>query len=65
MHQFLKMEIDGSDIGAVIGPGGKVIQTLQKEILVLKLSLKKMTKEKVLLLSLQMILQKRKMRKTA
>jgi polyribonucleotide nucleotidyltransferase len=25
------MEIDGSDIGAVIGPGGKVIQTLQKE----------------------------------
>ena len=29
--QFLKMEIDGSDIGAVIGPGGKVIQTLQKE----------------------------------
>ncbi|HBZ38370.1 MAG TPA: polyribonucleotide nucleotidyltransferase [Balneola sp.] len=29
--QFLRMEIDGSDIGAVIGPGGKVIQTLQKE----------------------------------
>ena len=29
--QFLKMEIDGSDIGAVIGPGGKVIQALQKE----------------------------------
>lgn len=29
--QFIKMEIDGSDIGAVIGPGGKVIQTLQKE----------------------------------
>lgn len=29
--QFLKMEIDGSSIGAVIGPGGKVIQTLQKE----------------------------------
>jgi polyribonucleotide nucleotidyltransferase len=29
--QFLKMEIDGSDIGAVIGPGGKVIQTLQRE----------------------------------
>ena len=25
------MEIDGSSIGAVIGPGGKVIQTLQKE----------------------------------
>ena len=30
--QFLKMEIDGSDIGAVIGPGGKVIQTLQKKL---------------------------------
>lgn len=29
--QFLKMEIEGSDIGAVIGPGGKVIQTLQRE----------------------------------
>ncbi|MFA5667657.1 MAG: polyribonucleotide nucleotidyltransferase [Balneolaceae bacterium] len=29
--QFLRMEIDGSDIGAVIGPGGKVIQALQKE----------------------------------
>jgi len=29
--QFLKMEIDADDIGAVIGPGGKVIQTLQKE----------------------------------
>lgn len=29
--QFLKMEIDGDVIGAVIGPGGKVIQTLQKE----------------------------------
>lgn len=29
--QFLKMEIDASDIGAVIGPGGKVIQTLQRE----------------------------------
>ncbi len=29
--QFLRMEIDGDSIGAVIGPGGKVIQTLQKE----------------------------------
>ncbi len=29
--QFLKMEIDGNDIGAVIGPGGKVVQALQKE----------------------------------
>jgi polyribonucleotide nucleotidyltransferase len=29
--QFIKMEIDGDMIGAVIGPGGKVIQTLQKE----------------------------------
>lgn len=29
--QFLKMEIDGDMIGAVIGPGGKVIQTLQRE----------------------------------
>lgn len=29
--QFLNMEIDADDIGAVIGPGGKVIQTLQKE----------------------------------
>ncbi|SMO39511.1 polyribonucleotide nucleotidyltransferase [Gracilimonas mengyeensis] len=29
--QFIKMEIDGDTIGAVIGPGGKVIQTLQKE----------------------------------
>ncbi|MFN1834004.1 polyribonucleotide nucleotidyltransferase [Balneola sp. MJW-20] len=29
--QFLKMEIDGDSIGSVIGPGGKVIQTLQKE----------------------------------
>ncbi|MTI89336.1 MAG: polyribonucleotide nucleotidyltransferase [Balneolaceae bacterium] len=29
--QFVKMEIDGDMIGAVIGPGGKVIQTLQKE----------------------------------
>jgi len=29
--QFLKMEIDGDQIGAVIGPGGKVIQTLQRE----------------------------------
>lgn len=29
--QFIRMEIDGSDIGAVIGPGGKIIQTLQKE----------------------------------
>jgi polyribonucleotide nucleotidyltransferase len=29
--QFLKMQIDGDMIGAVIGPGGKVIQTLQRE----------------------------------
>jgi len=29
--QFLNMEIEGDTIGAVIGPGGKVIQTLQKE----------------------------------
>ncbi len=29
--QFVKMEIEGDMIGAVIGPGGKVIQTLQKE----------------------------------
>jgi polyribonucleotide nucleotidyltransferase len=29
--QFVKMEIESDDIGAVIGPGGKVIQTLQKE----------------------------------
>lgn len=29
--QFAKMEIEGDMIGAVIGPGGKVIQTLQKE----------------------------------
>lgn len=29
--QFIRMEIEGSDIGAVIGPGGKIIQTLQKE----------------------------------
>jgi polyribonucleotide nucleotidyltransferase len=29
--QFLNMEIDADDIGSVIGPGGKVIQTLQKE----------------------------------
>lgn len=29
--QFIVMEIDGDSIGAVIGPGGKVIQTLQKE----------------------------------
>lgn len=29
--QFINMEIEASDIGAVIGPGGKVIQTLQKE----------------------------------
>ncbi|WP_020403080.1 polyribonucleotide nucleotidyltransferase [Gracilimonas tropica] len=29
--QFVNMEIDGDMIGAVIGPGGKVIQTLQKE----------------------------------
>ncbi|TVQ67940.1 MAG: polyribonucleotide nucleotidyltransferase [Balneolaceae bacterium] len=29
--QFIRMTIDGDNIGAVIGPGGKVIQTLQKE----------------------------------
>ncbi|WP_428234659.1 polyribonucleotide nucleotidyltransferase [Gracilimonas sp.] len=29
--QFVNMTIDGDMIGAVIGPGGKVIQTLQKE----------------------------------
>lgn len=29
--QFIRMTIDGENIGAVIGPGGKVIQTLQKE----------------------------------
>ncbi|MDX1671836.1 MAG: polyribonucleotide nucleotidyltransferase [Balneolaceae bacterium] len=29
--QFLTMEIESDDIGSVIGPGGKVIQTLQKE----------------------------------
>jgi len=29
--QFLNMEIDADDIGSVIGPGGSVIQTLQKE----------------------------------
>lgn len=29
--QFVRMTIDGDNIGAVIGPGGKVIQTLQKE----------------------------------
>jgi len=29
--QFVKMEIESDDIGSVIGPGGKVIQTLQKE----------------------------------
>lgn len=29
--QFINMEIDADDIGSVIGPGGKVIQTLQKE----------------------------------
>lgn len=29
--QFLNMEIEADDIGSVIGPGGKVIQTLQKE----------------------------------
>ncbi|MEX0661675.1 MAG: polyribonucleotide nucleotidyltransferase [Balneolaceae bacterium] len=29
--QFVRMTIDGDHIGAVIGPGGKVIQTLQKE----------------------------------
>lgn len=31
--QLIKMEIPGDSIGAVIGPGGKVIQTLQKETL--------------------------------
>jgi len=29
--QFINMEIDSDEIGSVIGPGGKVIQTLQKE----------------------------------
>jgi len=29
--QFINMEIDTDQIGTVIGPGGKVIQTLQKE----------------------------------
>lgn len=29
--QFVRMEIESDDIGSVIGPGGKVIQTLQKE----------------------------------
>lgn len=29
--QFLKMEIDVDTIGAVIGPGGKVIQSIQRE----------------------------------
>ncbi|HEX6982172.1 MAG TPA: polyribonucleotide nucleotidyltransferase [Balneolaceae bacterium] len=29
--QFINMEIEADDIGSVIGPGGKVIQTLQKE----------------------------------
>jgi polyribonucleotide nucleotidyltransferase len=29
--QFINMEIDAEDIGSVIGPGGNVIQTLQKE----------------------------------
>ncbi|MBN2731804.1 MAG: polyribonucleotide nucleotidyltransferase [Balneolaceae bacterium] len=29
--QFVRMEIEADDIGSVIGPGGKVIQTLQKE----------------------------------
>ncbi len=29
--QFVNMEIDAEDIGSVIGPGGSVIQTLQKE----------------------------------
>ena len=29
--QFINMEIDADQIGSVIGPGGKVIQTLQKE----------------------------------
>src|SRR5699024_4344230 len=29
--QFVNMEIEAEDIGSVIGPGGSVIQTLQKE----------------------------------
>src|SRR5690625_7388338 len=29
--RLMKMKIDGDMIGAVIGPGGKVIQTLQRE----------------------------------
>ena len=29
--KMVKVEIDGSFIGAVIGPGGKVIQEMQKE----------------------------------
>jgi polyribonucleotide nucleotidyltransferase len=29
--QFLKMEIDADTIGAVIGPGGKIIQSIQRE----------------------------------
>ncbi|MEX0772033.1 MAG: polyribonucleotide nucleotidyltransferase [Balneolales bacterium] len=29
--QFLKMEVDTDQIGSIIGPGGKVIQGLQKE----------------------------------
>src|SRR5699024_7707054 len=29
--QFINMEIDAEDIGSVIGAGGNVIQTLQKE----------------------------------
>ncbi|MGM0589543.1 MAG: polyribonucleotide nucleotidyltransferase [Bacteroidota bacterium] len=29
--QFVKMEIDADEIGSVIGPGGKVIKTLQRE----------------------------------
>jgi polyribonucleotide nucleotidyltransferase len=29
--QFVKMEIDADQIGGVIGPGGKVIKTLQRE----------------------------------
>lgn len=29
--QFVNMEIEAEDIGSVIGPGGEVIQTLQKE----------------------------------
>ena len=55
------MEIDGSDIGAVIGPGGKNTNPSKT---VLKLSLKRMIKEKVYSF-LQMILQKRKMQKNA